>query len=208
MAESNQPNLSAVGAAAPTDADLVLAVRAGDAHACFLLWSRYAGTVQRLVGRFLGPGPDHQDVCQEVFLRIFKRIREVQQPAALFGFVASVALGVARNETRRRRIRAIVGLVPEEQLPPMTVAAAAGEVREAVRALYQMLDSLSAQDRSLFVARFVEKMELTQVAAAHAMSLSTAKRRLARLAERVNAHVQASPALREYLDGSGRGGPF
>lgn len=208
MAESNQPNLSAVDAAAPTDAELVLAVRAGDARACFLLWSRYAGTVQRLVRRFFGPGPDCQDVCQEIFLRIFKRIREVKQPAALSGFVVSVALGVARNEARRRRIRTIVGLVPPEQLPPMATVATSGEAREAVRALYQMLDSLGAHERSLFIARFVEKLELTQVAAVHGTSLSTTKRRLRRLAERVNARVQASPVLREYLGRSGRGGPF
>jgi RNA polymerase sigma-70 factor (ECF subfamily) len=199
MAESNPHNLSAVDAVSPTDAELVHAVRAGDSHACFLLWSRYAGLVQRLVCRLLGPGPDYQDVCQEVFLRIFKRIREVAQPEALAGFVTSVALGVARNEARRRRIRAIVGLVPEEQLPHLPVAAASSEAREAVRSLYQLLEGLSAQDRSLFVARFVEKMEMTEVAAAHAMSLSTAKRHVARLMERVNARVQASPVLREYL---------
>jgi RNA polymerase sigma-70 factor (ECF subfamily) len=206
MAESNPHNLSAVDAASPTDADLVHAVRAGDSRACFLLWSRYAGLVQRLVCRFLGPGPDYPDVCQEVFLRVFKRIHQVAQPEALAGFVTSVALGVARNEARRRRIRAIVGLVPEEQLPHLPMAAASGEAREAVRSLYQLLEGLSAQDRSLFLARFVEKMEMTEVAAAHAMSLSTAKRHVARLVERVNARVQASPVLREYLGHGETGG--
>jgi DNA-directed RNA polymerase specialized sigma24 family protein len=66
-----------------------------------------------------------------------------------------------------------------------------------------MLATLSLEDRSLFVARFIEKMELVEVASAHRMSLSTAKRRLARLALRVNARVQASPVLREYVGGLG-----
>jgi len=83
-----------------SDAGLVRAARVGDRRACFAIWSKYAALVQRLVRRFLGPGPDYADVCQEVFLRIFKRLDELREPAALRGFVVSIALGVARNESR------------------------------------------------------------------------------------------------------------
>ena len=208
MAVPNETDFSAPAAPDSPEALLVRAARAGDRRACFILWSRYATLVQRLVRRFLGPGPDYQDVCQEIFLRIFKRLGELREPAALPGFVVSVGLGVARNEARRRRIRAIVGLVPEEALPQAPVSAGQGEAREAARALYQLLDTLGAEDRSLFVARFIEQMELVEVAAAHGMSPSTAKRRLARLVTRVNARVQASPVLREYVGTIGRGGYF
>lgn len=181
------------------DVALVRAARAGDRRACFVIWSRHANLVERLVRRFLGPGPDDQDVCQEAFLRVFKRLHELHDAATLQGFVISVTLGVAKNELRRRRIRSIVGLVPEEALPPAASSAELGEAREAVRALYQMLDTLSSEDRSLFITRFAEKMELVEVAAAHAMSLSTAKRRLARLETRVRTRVQANPVLRDYV---------
>lgn len=206
MATPTVPTPPASPAPVVPDTDLVRAARAGDHRACFAIWSRYAPFVQRLVRRFLGPGPDYQDVCQEAFLRIFKRLGEVREPAALQGFVTSVALGVARNEARRRRVRTIVGLVPHEALPQVPAGATPGEAREAVRALYEMLDRLGAEDRSLFVARFVEKLELAEVAAVHAMSLSTVKRRLARLVTRVNARVRASPVLREYVGGLDRGG--
>jgi RNA polymerase sigma-70 factor (ECF subfamily) len=206
MAAPTDPCVPAPSDSESAGADLVRAVRAGDRRACFFLWSRYASLVERLVRRFLGPGPDCQDVCQEVFLRIFKRMGELRDPATLPGFVVSVTLGVARNEARRRRIRAIVGLVPEEALPGSPSSPAPGEAREALRALYRMLGTLSAEDRSLFVARFVEKMELAEVAGAHAMSLSTTKRRLARLLARINARVEASPVLREYVGSMGPGG--
>jgi len=194
-----------VSAPDSSDAALVRAARAGDRHACFAIWSKYAALVQRLARRFLGPGPDYADICQESFLRIFKRLDELREPAALRGFVVSVTLGVARNEVRRRRIRAIVGLVPEEVLPAAPELPGQGEAREATRALYQLLGTLSAEDRSLFVARFVEKMELAEVAAAHAMSPSTAKRRLARLVARVNTRLQSSPVLMEYVGPLGQG---
>lgn len=206
MAERTEPSSSPPNPPPSPEAALVQAARAGDRRACFLIWSRYAAMVERLVRRFLGPGPDHQDICQEIFLRVFKRLGQVREPAALSGFVVSVALGVARNEVRRRRIRAIVGFLPEEALPQVATAAVPGEAREAVRSLYALLDSLGAQDRSLFIARFVEKMEVAEVAAAHAMSHSTAKRRLARLVRRVNERMQSSPALRDYVEGIGPGG--
>jgi RNA polymerase sigma-70 factor (ECF subfamily) len=188
-----------------SDAGLVRAALVGDRRACFAIWSKYAALVRRLVWRFLGPGPDYADVCQEVFLRIFNRLDELREPAALRGFVVSVTLGVARNESRRRRIRAIVGLVPEDVLPAAPGLPAQDEAREAARALYRLLGTLSAEDRSLFVARFIEKMDLAEVAAAHAISMSTAKRRLARLVTRVNARLASSPVLMEYVGPLGQG---
>jgi RNA polymerase sigma-70 factor (ECF subfamily) len=180
------------------DEALVVAARAGDRQACRAIWEKHTGLVQRLVRRFFGPGPDHSDVCQEVFLRLFKRLSELRDPAALPGFIVSITLGVARNEVRRRRIRAIVGLSPTDELPNLTTPALSSEAREAVRALYRVLDQLGAEDRSLFVARYVEKMEMTEVASAHGISLSTAKRRIARLAQRVEARIKVEPALAEY----------
>lgn len=180
------------------DEALVQAARAGDRRACQAIWEKHTGLVQRLVKRFFGPGPDHPDVCQEVFLRLFKRLDELRDPAALPGFIVSIALGVARNEVRRRRIRAIVGLSPTDELPLIVTPGLSTEARESVRALYRVLDQLGAEDRSLFVARFVEKMEMTEVASAHGISLSTAKRRIARLAQRVEARIKSEPALAEY----------
>jgi len=200
--EVNPPQTSAQE---PSDSRVVQAAMRNDRRACFVIWSRYASLVERLVRRFLGPGPDYQDVCQEVFLRIFKRLGELRDPAALRGFVVSVTLGVARNEARRRRVRSIVGLVADEAMPQVPTSPGQGEAREATRALYRMLDTLGAEDRSLFVARFAEKMELVEVAAAHRMSLSTVKRRLARLTARVNAHVQSNPVLREYVGALAQG---
>ena len=196
---------TAVSAPDFSDAGLVRAARAGDRRACFAIWSKYAALVQRLARRFLGPGPDYADICQESFLRIFKRLDELREPAALRGFVVSVTLGVARNEVRRRRIRAIVGLVPEEVLPAAPELPGQSEAREAARALYRLLGTLSAEDRSLFVARFVERMDLAEVASAHTMSLSTAKRRMARLVARVNSRLESNPVLMEYVGTLGQG---
>lgn len=182
---------------ADSDAALVSAALQGDAGATFALWQRYSPLVTRLIRRFFGPGPDHPDVCQEALLRIFTRLRELRDPAAMRGFVASICLGVARNELRRRKIRSIVGLAEPGDLPAPAVEGASEESRETARRLYAILGRLSAEERSLFVTRYIEQMELAEVAAAHTMSMTTTKRRLARMTHRVAAMMQSDPALAE-----------
>ncbi|HJX51926.1 MAG TPA: sigma-70 family RNA polymerase sigma factor [Polyangia bacterium] len=188
------------------DESLVCAARGGDRRACQAIWEKYAPLVQRLVRRFFGPGPDRADVCQEAFLRVFKRLAELREPAALPGFIIGITLGVARNEARRRRIRAIVGLNSTDEWPAAAVPGAEDEAREAMRALYRLLDYLGAEDRSLFVARHVEKMEIAEVATVHGLSLSTVKRRIARLALRVDARMKSEPALVKYVGLLSQGG--
>jgi len=206
MVRSPFPPQPAPGDPVDGDAPLVVAARGGDRRACRAIWEKYASMVQRLVRRFFGPGPDHPDVCQEAFLRVFKRLDELREPAALPGFIIGITLGVARNETRRRRIRAIVGLTSTEELPGALMPGVQDEAREATRALYRLLDCLGAEDRSLFVARYVEKMEMTEVAALHGLSLSTVKRRLVRLALRVDSRMKSEPALVQYVGLLSQGG--
>jgi RNA polymerase sigma-70 factor (ECF subfamily) len=181
------------------DRPLVRAAIAGDRQACHAIWRKYAPLVQRVVRRFFGPGPDLPDVCQEAFLRIFRRMREVRDPDALAGFILSVTLGVARNEARRRKVRAILGLRPTQELPLVADDGRKHAAREEVVALYRLLDTLSIGDRSLFVARYVEKLEVSEVASLHNISLSTAKRRLRRVAENIDHRMQSEPALQDYV---------
>jgi len=137
------------------DGSLVRAARGGDRRACRAIWEKYAPLVQRLVRRFFGPGPDHPDVCQEAFMRVFKRLDELREPAALPGFIIGVTLGVARNEARRRRIRAIVGLNSTMNgRAPFCPAPRMRRVRRSVRftdcwtAWAQRIDRCSSPDMS------------------------------------------------------------
>ena len=189
-----------------TDADLAVALRARDRRAYAVAWTELGPMVRRLVGRFFGPGADTADLSQEVFLRFFRRIDELRDPAGLRGFLVGICLGVARNELRRARVRRWVGLTPGGELPEASVAGPDLEAREAVRRFYAILDRVSAQDRSLFVARFLEKIEIAEIAVLHKMSFGTAKRRVARAGARVERQLARDPALAGYVDRFGVGG--
>jgi RNA polymerase sigma-70 factor (ECF subfamily) len=185
----------------PDDATLVAALKARDERAYALAWAEFGPMVRRLVSRFFGPGAEPHDLSQEVFVRFFRRIGELRTPDGVRGFLAGICLGVARNEARRARVRRWVSLTSGGALPDIAVSGADVEGREAVRRLYAVLDRANALDRSLFVARYLEKMEVEDVARAHDLSFGTAKRRLARAVTRLHRVMQRDELLVAYLDG-------
>jgi RNA polymerase sigma-70 factor (ECF subfamily) len=187
-----------VASGADDDVALVSAARDGDGGACFRIWSRYASLVSRLVGAYFGPGAERDDLAQEVFLRVFSRLDEVRDPRALRGFIAGICLGVARNTSRRARIRSILRLSPRGDLPDIPIPGIEDEARQTLRHLWLLLSAASAEDRSLFVCRHVEKMEMSDVAAAHRLNISTAKRRVARMTRRIGAAMQQDAVLADY----------
>jgi RNA polymerase sigma-70 factor, ECF subfamily len=186
--------------AARDDAALAAALLARERRAAGEAWSRFSPMVLGMLRRFFGPGADRQDLCQEVFLRFFARIDELREPAALRSFVIGICLGVAQNELRRAKVRRWVGLTPGGELPEIAVIGIDPEAREATARFYDLLARLSVEDRTLFVTRYVEKMEVAEVAEALGLPLSTAKRRLQRATRRISAKMSRDPALERFVE--------
>jgi len=199
----SKPNLSdRTRCSMADDAALVAALQARDQRAYAQAWTELGPMVRRLVSRFFGPGAEPLDLSQEVFVRFFRRIDELRNPEGLRGFLAGICLGVARNEARRMRVRRWVSLTPAGELPEVSVPSSDIEARQAMQRLYAALNRANALDRSLYVARYLEKMEVEEVARAHDLSFGTAKRRLARATARLNRILERDAALVSYLDRS------
>jgi RNA polymerase sigma-70 factor (ECF subfamily) len=209
MPDGNGSSTAAERAQAPPSDETALAAAllAREPRAATEAWELYSPLVLRFLQRFFGPGCDRQDLCQEVFLRFFKRIDELRDPAALRGFLLSICLGVARNELRRARVRRWMRLTATGELPEIPVIGWDPELREATVHLYAVLERVSAEDRSLFLTRFVEKMELVDIAVVHGLSYGTAKRRMARATRRISAKMDRDPLLAEYVAGLRKGRP-
>ena len=180
------------------DTALAIALHAGNPGAPERAWKTFSPVVLRILRRHLGPGPDQQDLSQEVFSRLFRRVRELRDHGALRAFVVHICLGVAQNERRRRRAQRQLGLTETGELPDSPVVGADFDARQAISRCHRLLDCLRRDDRALFVRRHVEKMQLAEVAAAFDWSLSKTKRRLALVTARVVRRMQHDPVLAEY----------
>jgi RNA polymerase sigma-70 factor (ECF subfamily) len=172
-----------------------------DPHASAQLFDRHAPLVRRILGRTLGPFLEVEDHVQETFLAFFRQLKTLKNDEALRPFLVGVAVRVARNELRRRRVRRLLRLASPEELIDSAGAAPREdhEAREALRRLFLILDDLDTPSRLVFTLRFLDDMELMEVAVAVGESLASVKRRLARVLPIVNARAARDPALAPYL---------
>jgi RNA polymerase sigma-70 factor (ECF subfamily) len=184
-----------------SDAELVLAACTGDPRAASVIWRRYSSQVRTKVHRWIGL-QDIDDIVQEVFSRLFTQLPRMREPSALRGFLIGITLRVAFTELRRRR-RCRLRLTATGELPELCESFGdKGPDREALWRFEAILAALSAPSRRVFVLRYVEKLELMDVAAAMDISLPTVKRHLARAAGHVAAMVEREPALADYVQGT------
>jgi RNA polymerase sigma-70 factor (ECF subfamily) len=186
---------------ADDDATLVAAVRSGAPRGAARVWDRHAPLVRRLLRRTLGPSVDVDDALQEVFMRLFRDFDSLRDPAALRSFLIGITMHVATSELRRRRARRWLLLSDDGTVPNTEVVSDEHvlEQRQALHALYRVLDRVDASRRVVFVLRYVEAMELTELSSVLGCSLATTKRRVADAAERVSRLASRDPHLAHYV---------
>jgi RNA polymerase sigma-70 factor (ECF subfamily) len=142
----------------------------------FRAYSRYVAVIAL---RLLGSDDEVDDVVQEVFVAAIRGLRGLREPAAVRGWLATVAVRIARRRLRRRRLRAFVGLDAAPDYTQLAVAAGQDKALMIARA-YRVLDQLPVDERIAWMLRHVEGEALESVAALCGCSLATAKRRIAR----------------------------
>jgi RNA polymerase sigma-70 factor (ECF subfamily) len=168
------------------DAGLVTALRARQSGAWNMLFDRYGSYVERLIVRVVGLDPEVPDLINEVFARAVEGLHQLKEPSALKGWIGSIAIFTARvwirNRTSRRKWLAF--LSPHDLPEIAAPAIAPPEVSETLEHAYTVLKHMPADERIAFALRFIDSMELQEIAEIVKVSLSTVKRRLQR-AERM-----------------------
>ncbi len=183
------------------DAAIVRALRARHVAGASGLFDRYHGHVRRVLVRVLGPDPELSDLVQEVFLSAINGIDRLDRAESLRGWLGSIAVFTARTRLRSRRRWRFLSFLPSEELPDVVDERGSLDVDEALAATYRVLDRLPVEERIVFALRFVDEMELAEVAEASDLSLSTVKRRLAKATARFAVLARREPSLLDWLEG-------
>jgi RNA polymerase sigma-70 factor (ECF subfamily) len=166
----------------------------------------YAERVLRILARILGSDQELRDVHHETFVRALGSIASLRDPSRLSAWVTSVAVLSARTCLQRRARRRWLVLTEPDELARLDVRAPSAEasIHEALTATYRVLDSLPPQERIVFALRFIEGMQLVEIADACGVSLATTKRRLGRAEQRFSSLARRHPALAEWVTEGGR----
>jgi RNA polymerase sigma factor (sigma-70 family) len=181
------------------DATLAQAGMIGQAWSHREIWYRFAPMVYSVLRRTLGARHDQEDLLQEVFLRVFRRLATLQNPAALRSFVYSFAIRVVREELRRHRLHSkfasLFAATSEPCVPHEDF-----ESRELLSRIQSVMDRMSGRKRAVFVLRRFDGMELAEIASNLDLSLSTVKRDLEQADEFIARSIHRDEHLRGGLE--------
>jgi RNA polymerase sigma-70 factor (ECF subfamily) len=185
-----------------SDAALVASLRARERAGGAALYDRHHGYVRRVLTRVLGPDADLHDLIQDVFVAAIDSIDRLVDPQALRPWLAAISVNCARVELRRRTKSRLVLLWPQNELPETAAPATTPELDEAVRATYRVLTALPVDERIPFALRFIEGMDLAEVAQACEVSLATIKRRLMSAQKKFGKIASTYPELSDWVRGA------
>jgi RNA polymerase sigma-70 factor (ECF subfamily) len=157
-------------------ADLLIRARAGDRLAFASLVRHYQRLVYSLALRMLSDGHEAEDLAQEVFMQLHRRLDRIESDAHLLFWLRKVTTNLAIDRLRQDRKAAIL---PLDEDPGI-----ADEPREGdpllQRKLRALVARLPAAARAVVLLRFQEDMDPTEIAEALDMSINTVKSHLRR----------------------------
>jgi len=183
------------------DADLIAAAVDGDESAFQLLVERYQDRVFRLLGRFTRDPAETEDLAQEVFLKLFRKLHTFQQDSAFYTWLYRIAVNTATDHLGRRNKRRLHLVEDDAALDAaarrrgdLDEDGAATPLLEAeVHAVTRkILDGLPDIYRTILVLREYEDLSYTDMAATLECSIGTVESRLFRARKRFKEALERS----------------
>jgi RNA polymerase sigma-70 factor (ECF subfamily) len=170
---------------------LVLRAQAGDREALDALLRALQQPLYRYIRGLTGRSDLAEDVLQEVFLRVFRKLRWLREPELVRPWVYRIATREAYRHLRRDRRRAertadvddIVDLPVEPELPTDGL----------LESLTELAQSISPASRAVLLLHYVQGLTIDEAAEALDIPVGTAKSRLAYGLHVLRKRLQDSP---------------
>ncbi len=149
----------------------------------------YRPRIFRFLMSSLGDRDVAESLTQDCFLKAYNARHQFRGESSLSTWLTRIALNLVRDHLRSRRIRFwqktrdtaldlvdISDWIPDGGISPEATCLQ----QERVKELWAAVDKLSRQQRTVFLLRFVEEMELAEIAETTGMNTSTVKSHLYR----------------------------
>lgn len=189
--------------------DLVLRCQEGmrpDRAAFTELLHRYQSHVDRVLYHLAPDWQDRADLAQEVWIRVYRNIKRLQEPAKFRGWLSRIATNLFYDELRKRkRVRPPVSLdaprpLEDGEMDWEIAADTPGPeedltTREFYDQLHAAIADLPEVFRTTIVLREIQGLAYEEIAEITGVSLGTVKSRIARARQRLQMQLQ------NYLDG-------
>ena len=173
----------------PSDRDLILQARRGEAEAFGELVTRYQTSVFNVCYRILHERGEAEDLAQESFMRAYDRIHTFDIEREFGPWIRRVAANLCLNHIEAEKVT--LELDDERDADPAQLPEAAQQVHESSEQIRQALASLPANYRLVIELRHYQEMSYEEITAELNIPLSDVKSHLFRarkiLAEKLHA---------------------
>ncbi|MCB8965532.1 MAG: RNA polymerase sigma factor [Chloroflexota bacterium] len=157
---------------------LVQRCQQGELAAFTELFHLYEGQVYRLAVTILRQEQDAEDAVQDVFLRVFERIKSYEGQSSFKTWLTSIVVNTCRDKLRRQKVRHALSL------DWLRGKAAAHDVVEEVsqrqqqQQVWAMVNQLDEKYRLPLILHYVERLSCDEVATVLQIPTSTVYSRL------------------------------
>ena len=165
------------------DAELVQQVLNGNNNAFRFLVAKHQRLVVHIVGRIVQQQEDVEDVCQEVFIKVFRKLKKFRGESKLSTWIARIAYNtsISHIRTGRNDVHSF-----DEQ--PLLIAAERDESlnqkvierEEAKKYLMQFIEKLPVQYRTVLTLFHLEEFSYKEIEEITEMPEGTIKSYLSR----------------------------
>jgi RNA polymerase sigma-70 factor (ECF subfamily) len=182
----------------PDEERLIARASAGDTGAFRQIYERHRQDVARLVYRMIGPRSDLEDVVQEVFVQVYKSLKDFRGQSKFTTWLHRVTVNVVLMHRRAARSRPIFTDEPPADSALRSVDSLPDEDferRERMRAFGRLLDRLADKKRIVFVLHELEGVAPGEIAKIVGAPVLTVRTRLFYARREIEAMLREEPSL-------------
>ena len=172
------------------DADLIARFLEGQVTAFNTLVWRWQDRLYNFVLRYVGNREEARDLCQQIFIRVYRSLGDLRNPERFSTWIYQIALNTCRDQLRQRQRHPNLSLdhFEEEhgqphpsleqvdaQSPPADAQAHEQDLRDL---LSRALQTIPEEQRVVVVMKEYQNLKFTEIAAVLEAPVNTVKSRL------------------------------
>ncbi len=174
-----------------SNAELISLAETGNELAFREIIKRYKHKIERVVIGMLGQTQEAEDVGEEVFIRFFYSMEKFKGEAELGTYLTRIAINLSINELKRRKRRSLrlseyFENSSNKDNQNMT------EDFENYEFVENALNKLSSKLKTVIVLRFMNSMQVNEIAETLNIPIGTVLSRLARAQEKLKTLLKAA----------------
>ena len=167
---------------------MVQDVLSGKRTAFIKLIKEYEGLVLHIVTPLIGTGADREDICQDVFMKVYEKLHTFQFRSKLGTWIGNIAYNASVNFLQKKRNILLSSLLPPGNEISFLETAGANPndpeqilIKEQdVQHLNRAIDGLSEFQKTVLLLFYKDELSLDEISSVMEMPVNTVKSHLFR----------------------------